>query len=70
MNRLHDYLDYHLVKIILKNGEQHIGTPIVVDYADESNSGEDEIVIENEIHIIGFSESEIESIEILDEIEG
>lgn len=69
MKRLHDYLDYAKVRVIAKNGEEYIGAPIAVVYADESASGEDELDIENS-KIISFAESEIESIEILDEIEG
>ncbi len=68
VKRLHDYLDYAKVRVITKNGEECIGTPIAVIYADESGCGEDELDIENG-KITGFVESEIESIEILDEIE-
>lgn len=69
MKRLHDYLDCRSVKVILKNGDEYVGTPIAVIYADDSSSGEDELDIENG-KIYGFAESEIESIEILEEIEG
>ena len=69
MKRLHDYLDYNKIKVITKDKEEYIGVPIVVNYADETVSGEEELTIEND-KIMGFMESEIESIEILDEIEG
>lgn len=67
MKRLHEYLDCAKVRVTTKNGEEYIGMPIAVIYADESASGEDELDIENS-KITGFVESEIGSIEILDEI--
>lgn len=65
MKRLHDYLDYDSVKVITKSGEEYIGVPVAVNYADETVSGEEEITIENEA-LWGFTESEIDSIEIID----
>ncbi len=69
MKRLHDYLDYNNVIVKTIEGRKCSGVPIVVDYADESCSGEDEITIENKNGLFGFKESEIESIEVLDKIE-
>ena len=69
MRRLHDYLDFDKIKVITKEGKEFIGVPIVVNYADETASGEEELTIEGD-KLYGFVESEIESIEILDEIEG
>lgn len=69
MKRLHDYLDYEKIKIIKKGGTEFEGVPIVVNYSDETISGEDEITIENREGLFGFIESEIESIEILDKNE-
>ena len=69
MKRLHDYLDFNKIRITTITGQKCTGVPLAVTYADESASGEDEIDIEND-KIWGFKESEIESIEILDEIEG
>ena len=68
MKRLHDYLDSDKIKLITKEGMEFIGVPIVVNYADETASGEEELTIEGD-KLYGFAESEIESIEILDEIE-
>ena len=69
MKRLHDYLDCNRVNVVLKNGDEYVGEPIAVIYADESVSGEDELDIEND-RIYGFVESKIDHIDILDEIEG
>ena len=67
MNKLHDYLDFKQVRIICTNGEEFVGTPIVVNYADETESGEEELTIENgELYappFVGFPESKIQSIE-------
>lgn len=66
MKKLHDYLDYDSVIMILKNGETYRGCPIDVVYADESKSGEDEIDIKTVEGIyIGAVESDIQSIEII-----
>ncbi len=53
------------MRIITKNGQECIGVPINVDYAEDNPSGEDELVIENDT-LHGFAESEIESIEIVE----
>ncbi len=66
MTKLHDYLDFDKIRIVTKDGMEQTGVPIVVNYADETASGEDEITIEND-RLYGFRESEIKTVEILDE---
>ena len=68
MKRLHDYLDFHIIRAILKNGHTYTGRPIVVNYAEDNESGEDEIAIETRPgRIVGLRESEIARIEIVEE---
>lgn len=62
---LNEYLDYNLIKIKSKEPREFIGVPIVVNYADETESGENEIVVENDEEIREFRESIIMAIEIL-----
>ena len=69
MKELYEYLDCDSIKVKTKDNNEYIGVPIVVNYADETESSENELTIEGD-KIWGFVESEIESIEILDEIEG
>ena len=69
MMKLDEYLDYKKIKINLTTKESFEGFTVNVDYAEDNQSGEDEIVIQQGESLIGFKESEIESIEILDEIE-
>ena len=45
MKRLHDYLEYDLINVITTDGNIFEGVPVDVNYADESESGEDEIII-------------------------
>ena len=68
-NKLYDYLDYHKVRVICTNGEELEGRPINIFYADENESGEDELAVEtgNPHRFIGFRESEIARIEVLEE---
>ena len=68
MKRLHDYLDESWIRVTCKNGHVYEGRPISVEYADETETGEEEITIENEKMewpIIGFALSEIASIEVI-----
>jgi len=68
MRKLHDYLDYYLIRAVCTDGVAFEGRPINVDYADENESGEDEIAIETESgRIIGLRESEIAYIEVIKE---
>ena len=69
MMKLDEYLDYKKIKINLTTKESFEGFTVNVDYAEDNQSGEDEIVIQQGESLIGFKESEIESIEIFDEIE-
>jgi len=62
MNYCRTMIDYDYVKIKLKDGDTITGCPICLEYADETDSGEDEIDIETEEGgIFGIKESEIES---------
>lgn len=64
--KLADFLDYDKVKIKIDNNKEYVGTPIVVNYSDETASGEDEIVISTNDsggNLIEFKESEIMLIE-------
>lgn len=69
MKRLDEYLDYEKLRIITIDDKEYIGRPISVDYADETESGEDEIDLENpsgvDYKFIGFRQSEIKDIEIV-----
>ena len=68
MRRLHDYLDYYIIRAVCTDGTVFDGRPINVDYADENESGEDEIAIETDSgRIYGLKESEIARIEIVKE---
>ena len=70
MKKLDEYLDYDKVKIILNDDKEYIGRPISVDYADETESGEDEIDLENptgcDNKYVGFAQSEIKNIEVIE----
>lgn len=66
MKRLCDYLDSDLIRIKLKNGKSYRGVPIDVNYADESEDGEDHITIEEangQMKLHTFSKREIRDIE-------
>ena len=65
MKRLHDYLDYDIIRVKTKDGNSVTGRPISVLYADESPSGKDELNVENTEGIAGFTEKEIENVEIV-----
>jgi hypothetical protein len=65
MKKIHDYLDFDLIKVEKKDGAIVVGTPISVLYADESPSGKDELNIENAEGITGLTEKEIKSVEVL-----
>ncbi len=68
MRRLHDWLDYSSIRAVCIDGKVVEGCPIVVNYADENESGEDEIAIETASgRIIGLKESEIARIEVIRE---
>lgn len=57
-----------MIRIICSDGDVLEGWPIYVEYADESDSGEDELDLEiRPGHIIGLRESEISHIEIIKE---
>ncbi len=65
--RLHDWLDYDRIKIVCINGKTFEGLPINVDYADESESGEDEICINTDDgRFIGIRKSRIKQIDIVE----
>ena len=65
--RLHDWLDYNRIKITCTDGDIFEGLPINVDYADETESGEDEICIETDKNnFVGIKESEIKQIDIIE----
>ena len=54
--------------MICRSGRCFTGSPISVEYSDESESGEDEINIETKSGcIVGLKESEIAYIKILEE---
>ena len=66
--KLADYLDFDRVIISANNNKVYAGTPIVVNYSDETKSGEDEIVISRDNsggNLIEIKESEIMSIKIV-----
>jgi len=66
MIKLHDYLDYFLIRAVCTEGVTFEGRPINVDYADENESGEDEIANETlSSGIVGLKESEIAQIEAI-----
>ena len=68
MKRLHEYLDFYLICAICKDGSKIEGRPICMDYADYTESGENEIDIETQAgQIIGLRESEIARIEVIQE---
>lgn len=58
---LNDILDYENVIITDMNGKEYFGKPIAICYEDESGSGENELDIETDDHIISFLESEIKN---------
>lgn len=66
--KLDNYLDFDKVIILATNNKVYAGTPIVVNYSDDTESGEDEIVISRDNsggNLIGFKKSEIISIKIV-----
>lgn len=68
MKRLYDYLNYYIIRVICTDGVAFESRPINVDYADENESGEDEIAIETRPgYIVGLRESEISHIEVVKE---
>ena len=71
MKKLQDYLDCKSININTKMGDSYNGSPVNVDYAEDNDCNEDMITIETSDNgFFAFAESEIESIEILGEIEG
>ena len=66
MRKLHDYLDYKILRIVTDDGEVYEGFTVNVDYAEDNASGEDELVIETKDgRFIGFAESKIKSVDIV-----
>ena len=67
--RLHDFLGCEWIRVNTLDGKAYEGFPVNVEYADESESGEDEITLESEEWdgplFLGIQESDIESIEII-----
>ena len=70
MRNLNTYLDCNKILIITKDNKRYEGRPIIVNYPDETESGEEEITIENTswnpFSIIGFAQSEIKDIEVIE----
>lgn len=68
MRRLHDYLDFDIIQIKCKDNDIYQGTPTDVSYPDDTGYKEEciHIDLENGSGIAIF-ESEIESIEIIEE---
>jgi antitoxin component of RelBE/YafQ-DinJ toxin-antitoxin module len=69
MKKLCDYLDSDLIQIFLNNESSYTGIPIDVNYADESENGEDQITIEDpdiSMRFHTFSQNEIKDIKELD----
>jgi hypothetical protein len=69
MKKLCDYLDNDLIQVSLYNGSSYKGVPIDVNYADESENGEDQITIEepdSKTKLHTFTQSEIKNIKELD----
>ena len=67
--RLHDYLGCKWIRVNTVDGKSFEGYPVDVVYADESDSGEDEITLENREwngpQFLGIEESDIDSIQIM-----
>ena len=68
---LWNYQNIGWVRLTTHTGASFLGYPIVVNDIDETESGEVEITLENHewgrSPFIGFRESEIEKIEIIEE---
>lgn len=65
---LEDYLDFNLIRVFCANGKEYEGWPIVVNDAEDNESGEDELAIETKPgHIVGLRESEIARIDVVKE---
>ena len=69
MKKLHDYLDCKWIRITCTDSSEFEGFPVTVDYSDETESGEDEITLENRKwngpQYLGIKESEIQKIEVI-----
>ncbi len=65
LKTLHQMLDYDYIRIKFSMGDQIEGSTVCVNYADETQSGENEICIEtDDRRIVTLRQSEIMSWEI------